>query len=101
MSIHDIGQNMHRQIDALVASIAGNSSDDDCQEALKVFLMAQYSSLASLAWYLGADGNSFQNEAVPASELVDEAYYEINREREFEPAPRRRQYSAVAVGASL
>lgn len=101
MSISDVIQGMHRNADELEAAVSGRSSDRDCQEALKAFLMAQYSSLASLAWYLGAEGDTFQREAVPASDLVDDAFFEINREREFEPAPRRRQYSAVAVGASL
>lgn len=101
MSIADVIQGMHRNADLLEAAVSGRSSDLACQEALKAFLMAQYSSLASLAWYLGADGKSFQSEAVPASQIVDEAWFEVNRESEFEPAPRRRQYSAVAVGASL
>jgi hypothetical protein len=59
------------------------SSDAENQTALKTFLSSTYSSLASLAWHLGADGDVFQREAVPASEITDDAYFERNLEHEF------------------
>lgn len=101
MSIRDIGTNLHSYVDELIDAVSGKSSDADCQAAMKRFLQSTHHSLGSLSWYLGADGEVFSREAVPASDLVDDAFFEVNREREFEPAPRRRQYSAVAVGASL
>jgi len=101
MSIRDIGTNLHGYVDELIEAVSGKSSDEDCQHALERFIQSTYHSLGSLSWYLGADGEVFSREAVPASEIAGEAYFEVMREKEFEPAPRRRQYSAVAVGASL
>ncbi|WP_234841893.1 hypothetical protein [Sinorhizobium meliloti] len=70
-------------------------SDADAQAALKEFLQRTYSDLASLAWHLGADGDVFQREAVPASEIVDDVYFQINREREFEAPAYRQPYSTL------
>ncbi|MGN7749763.1 hypothetical protein [Sinorhizobium sp. 22678] len=70
-------------------------SDADAQAALKDFLQRTYSDLASLAWHLGADGDVFQREAVPASELVDDVYFSINREKEFEAPAYRQPYSTL------
>ncbi|AII27769.1 hypothetical protein B9J07_12895 [Sinorhizobium sp. LM21] len=84
MSMADIKSNMHQQIEALFAQTTGNSSDAECKAALRQFIQANYSSLSSLAWYLGADGKVIQDEAVAASEIADEAFFEIDREREFE-----------------
>lgn len=84
MSMSDIKSSMHQQIEALFAQTAGNSSNEECKAALREFVQATYSSLSSLAWYLGADGACIQREAVPASEIADEAFYELDREAEFE-----------------
>ena len=84
MSMSDIKANMLQQVEVLFAQTAGKSSDEDCKEALREFIKATYSSMSSLAWYLGADGKCIQAEAVPASDIADEAYFEIDREREFE-----------------
>lgn len=101
MAMLDIKSLMHSRIDELFAAVAGQASDEDCQFALKRYLMSNYSDLASLSFWLGCNAEVFQREAVPAADLVDDAFFEIMREREFEPAPRRRKYSDVAVGASL
>lgn len=101
MSIRDVTNQLRRLVDELEASVSGKTSDADCHEALKVYLQSQMHGLASLSFYLGCDEKVFSNEAIAAGQLADEAYYELEREKEFEPAPRRRQYSAVAVGASL
>jgi len=96
MSIRDVTQTMHRYIDELEAAVSGKSSDADCQAALERFIQSTYHGLGSLCWYLGADAKVFEQEAVAASELAAESYFEINREREFEaPAPRR-QYSPIS-----
>ncbi|WP_437411787.1 hypothetical protein [Sinorhizobium meliloti] len=70
-------------------------SDAAAQAALKEFLQRTYSDLASLAWHLGADGDVFQREAAPASDLVDDAYFAINREKEFEAPAYRQPYSTL------
>lgn len=110
MSIPDIKQIMIGRIEELFASISGNSSDEDCQFALKRYLMSNYSDLASLSFWLGCNAEVFQREAVPAADLVDDAFFEIMREREFEaPATRqpystlnaRQQFGAVVEGAQL
>jgi len=110
MSIPDIKQIMIGRIEELFASISGNSSDEDCQFALKRYLMSNYSDLASLSFWLGCDAKTFQDEAVPAADIVDSAFFELNREAEFEaPAVRqqystlnsRQQFGAVVEGAQL
>lgn len=110
MSIPDIKQIMIGRIEELFASISGNSSDEECQHALKRYLMSNYNDLASLSFWLGCNAEVFQREAVPAADLVDDAFFEIMREREFEePAPRqpystlnaRQQFGAVVEGAQL
>ncbi|MDK1386888.1 hypothetical protein QN224_15875 [Sinorhizobium sp. 8-89] len=83
MSILTIRSHLHGHIDELFSADLRRSSDAENQQALKTFLTCVYSSLASLAWHLGADGNVFQREALPASELTEDAFYELNREREF------------------
>ncbi|WEX76186.1 hypothetical protein PYH37_004469 [Sinorhizobium numidicum] len=83
MSISRIQINLHSHVDELFSANFLQSRDRENQEALKSFLSSTYSSLASLAWHLGADGDVFQREAVPASELTDDAFFELNREREF------------------
>lgn len=94
----------------LSAAIRSSQNDEDEQAALKEFLQRTYSDLASLAWHLGADGDVFQREAVPASELVDDVYFAINREKEFEAPARgqphstlnhRQQFGDVIEGARL
>lgn len=84
MSMSDIKANMLQHVETLFAQTSGKASDEDCKEALREFIKATYSSLSSLAWYLGADGKCIQAEAVPASEIADEAYFDIDLEREFE-----------------
>ncbi|WP_429170464.1 hypothetical protein [Ensifer sp. LBL] len=79
----DIKSNMLQQVEALFAQTQGNSSDQECKEAAREFVQAMFSSLSSLVWYLGADGKCIQDEAVAASEIVDEAYFDLDREREF------------------
>ncbi len=74
---------LHGQVDELFAADFLRSSDAQNQMALKCFLSSAYSSLASLAWHLGADGHVFQREAQPATDLVDDAFFALNREREF------------------
>ncbi|WEX86603.1 hypothetical protein PZN02_002904 [Sinorhizobium garamanticum] len=83
MSILTIKSGLHGHVDELFAADLRRSSDAENQQALKTFLLSVYSSLASLAWHLGADGNVFQREALPASELTDDAFFDLNREREF------------------
>lgn len=110
MSIPDIKQIMIGRIEELFASISGNSSDADCQFALKRYLMSNYSDLASLSFWLGCDAKTFQDEAVPAADIVDSAFFELNREAEFE-APayqpvystmnREQQFGSVVEGARL
>jgi hypothetical protein len=95
MGMMDVKATMMRRIDELFANVGGNSSDATCEEALRVYLMSAYSDLASLSWYLGCEADVFQREAVPASELAGEAYFSINREREF-AGPSKQAYSAMA-----
>lgn len=95
MSMIDIKSLMHSRIDALFASIQGNSSDLDCQAALKTFQMDHYNDLASLSFWLGCNAEVFQREAVPAADLVDDAYFDLNRESEFEAPAVRPQYSTL------
>lgn len=83
MSIPRIKSNLHGHVEELFSADLLQSSDTENQAALKTFLSSTYSSLASLAWHLGADGDAFQREAVPASEITNDAFFEINREREF------------------
>lgn len=95
MAMLDIKSLMHSRIDALFASIQGNSSDYDCQAALKTFQMDHYNDLASLSFWLGCNAEVFQREAVPAADLVDDAFFEIMREREFEAPTRSAVYSTM------
>lgn len=95
MSMSDIKANMNKQVEALFSQVAGNSSDEECKEALREFIKATYSSLSSLAWYLGADGKCIQAEAVPASEIADEAYFDIDLEREFELPAYAQPYTTL------
>lgn len=95
MSLTDIKSNMLQQVEALFTQANGNSSDQVSKEALREFVQATYSSLSSLAWYLGADGKVIQDEAVPASEIADEAFFEIDREREFESSAFMPVYSTL------
>lgn len=114
MSIPDIKQIMIGRIEELFASISGNSSDEDCQAALKRFQMDHYNDLASLSFWLGCDAKTFQDEAVPAADIVDSAYDALNREREYDGSSNvayfqrdhgtynaRQQFGAVVEGASL
>lgn len=110
MSIPDIKQIMIGRIEELFASISGNSSDADCHEALKRFQMDHYNDLASLSFWLGCDAGVFQRECVAAADLVDDAYFEIMREREFEAPTHspvystlnaRQQFGSIIRGAQL
>ncbi|MDX1117058.1 hypothetical protein GOL29_03280 [Sinorhizobium medicae] len=97
MAMLDIKSLMHSRIDEMFATISGQASDEDCQHALKRYLMSNYSDLASLSFWLGCDAKTFQDEAVPAADIVDSAFFELNREAEFE-APAVRQtvvYSTI------
>lgn len=98
MSIADVTNNLRRYVDELEGSVSGRCSDADFQYAMKRFIMSTYSSLASLSFYGGASDEgmqTIQGEAVPASEIIDSAFFDRNREAEFDtPAPRQ-QYSAL------
>lgn len=83
MSLPRIKSDLHGHVDELFAADFLRSTDAQNQMALKDFLSSAYSSLASLAWHLGAEGHIFQREAHPATELVDDAFFALNREREF------------------
>ncbi|MBP2237109.1 hypothetical protein J2Z31_003623 [Sinorhizobium kostiense] len=83
MSIPRIRVDLHGHVDALFSADLLRSSDAENQAALRSFLSSTYSSLASLAWNLGADGDVLQREAVPATELIDDVFFERNREREI------------------
>lgn len=83
MSIPRIKTDLHGHVDELFSANFPQSSDTENQAALRMFLSSTYSSLASLAWHLGADGDVLQREAVPASDLIDDVYFQRNREREF------------------
>lgn len=96
MSIHGTCQDIKDNASRLSHAMRCDPSDADAQAALKEFLRRTYSDLASLAWHLGADGDVFQREAVPASELVEDAYFEINREKEFEAPAYRQPYSTLS-----
>lgn len=110
MAMLDIKSLMHSRIDEMFATISGQASDEDCQHALKRYLMSNYSDLASLSFWLGCDAKTFQDEAVPAADIVDSAFFELNREAEFE-APayqpvystmnREQQFGTVVEGARL
>lgn len=95
MAMLDIKSLMHSRIDEMFATISGQASDEDCQHALKRYLMSNYSDLASLSFWLGCDAKTFQDEAVPAADIVDSAFFELNREREFEAPAVHRQYSTM------
>ena len=86
MSIPRIKSNLHGHVEELFSADLLRSSDAENQAALKTFLCCTYSSLASLAWHLGADGDIFQRDAVPASEITDDAFFKIDRERQFSGA---------------
>ena len=115
MSIADIGTNLHGYVDELIAATGGRCSDEDFQYAMKRFIMSTYSSLASLSFYGGASDagmQTIQGEAVPASEIIDSAFYSENREREFDLpsyAPQRshgtynamQQFGSTVEGARL
>jgi hypothetical protein len=96
MSIRNITESIKRNAGSLAFKMACDPSDADAQAALKEFLQRTYSDLASLAWNLGADGDVFQREAVPASDIVDDAWFEINREKEFEAPAYRQPYSTMS-----
>ncbi|WP_026621313.1 hypothetical protein M728_001885 [Ensifer sp. WSM1721] len=83
MSIPRIKSDLHGHVDELFSADLLQSSDAENQAALKSFLSSTYSSLASLSWHLGADGDVLQREARPAAELVDDVFFILNREREF------------------
>lgn len=110
MAMLDIKSLMHSRIDEMFATISGQASDEDCQFALKRYLMSNFNDLASLSFWLGCNAEVFQREAVPAADLVDDAYFEIMRGREFE-APtrspvystmnREQQFGSVVEGARL
>ncbi|MDX0510656.1 hypothetical protein [Sinorhizobium medicae] len=95
MSIHGTCQNIKDNAARLSHAMRCDPSDAAAQAALKEFIQRTYSDLASLAWHLGADGDVFQREAVPASELVDDVYFAINREKEFEAPVGRQVYSTL------
>ncbi|MFK0273686.1 hypothetical protein ACIQUG_08425 [Ensifer sp. NPDC090286] len=95
MAMAEIKTGMQQQLEALFVQVTGNSSDQECKEALREFVKATYSSLSSLAWYMGADGKCIQAEAVPASEIADKAFFEIDREREFESSAFIPVYSTL------
>jgi hypothetical protein len=87
MSIRDVCSNLRSYTDELEAAVSGSCSDEDFQYAMKRFIMSTYSSLASLSFYGGASDagmQTIQGEAVPASEIIDSAFYDENREREFD-----------------
>ena len=84
MSISDVANQLRRLVDELEGSVSGKSSNAACHEALKVYLQGQMHGLASLSFYLGCDEKVFRAEAIPAGELADEAFYELDREAEFE-----------------
>jgi hypothetical protein len=95
MSIQAVIQSIKSNAACLSHAMRCDPSDADAQAAVKEFLQRTYSDLASLAWHLGADGDVFQREAVPASELVDDVYFAINREKEFEAPAYRQPYSTL------
>lgn len=95
MSMMDVKATMHRRIEELFGAIAGNSSDEECEAAVCLHLKSYFSDLASLSFYLGCDPKVFQDEAVPASELAGEAYFDLNREREFEAPAWKPAYSTL------
>jgi hypothetical protein len=95
MSMNDIFSRMHSRIEELRLAVSGNSGDLDNQEALKRYQSDHYNDLASLAWFLGCDADVFQREAVPAADLVDDAYLRLNLEREFDWPARRPVYSTM------
>jgi hypothetical protein len=86
MCIPRIKSDLHGHVDELFSADLLQSSDAENQAALKSFLSSTYSSLASLSWHLGADGDVLQREARPAAELVDDVFFTLNREREFSGA---------------
>lgn len=83
MSIPRIRSDLQGHVGELFSADLLQSSDAENQAALKTFLASIYSSLASLAWHLGGNGDVFQREARPAAELVDDVFFALNREREF------------------
>lgn len=83
MSIPRIRGDLHGHVDALCSADLLRSSDTENQAALRSFLSSTYSSLASLAWLMGADGDVLQREAVPASELIADVFFERDREGEI------------------
>ncbi|MDX0433330.1 hypothetical protein GOL30_28395 [Sinorhizobium medicae] len=91
MSLPRIKSDLHGQVDELFAADLLHSTDAQNQTALKGFLSSAYCSLASLAWHLGADGRVFQREARPATDLVDNVFFALNREREFSGGADARQ----------
>lgn len=110
MAMLDIKSLMHSRIDEMFATISGQASDEDCQFALKRYLGSNYNDLASLSFWLGCNAEVFQREAVPAADLVDDAFFAINLEREFEGADcppvystmnREQQFGSVVEGARL
>ncbi|OAP35823.1 hypothetical protein AU381_16700 [Sinorhizobium glycinis] len=86
MSIPRIKSDLHDHVEELFSADLLRSNDTENQTALKVFLSSTYSSLASLTWHLGADGDVFQREAVPAAEIADDAFFERNLEQQFSGA---------------
>lgn len=94
MSMPRIRSNLHGHVEELFSADLLRSSDAENQAALKTFLSSTYSSLASLAWHLGADGDVFQREAVLASGITDDAFFELTREHQFPPARADRTQSS-------
>lgn len=75
MSVRSIKARMHEAVDALPDDVRFSPEADDIA-AMRCFLQAIYSELASYAWHCGApDGDYLQREAVDASNAVDEAFY--------------------------
>ncbi|MQX28975.1 hypothetical protein [Sinorhizobium meliloti] len=114
MAMLDIKSLMHSRVDEMFATISGQASDEDCQFALKRYLMSNYSDLASLSFWIGCDAKTFQDEAVPAADIVDSAYYALNREKEYDGSSNvassqqdhgtynaRQQFGTTVEGARL
>jgi len=96
MSIRQALQSLKQNQARLSMQVGGGgSSDEAAQAALKEFIQRTYSDLATLCWHLGADGDCLQRDAVPASEIIDEVFFEINREAEFAEPRRSQQYSTL------
>lgn len=109
MSVRSIKARMHEAVEALPDDVRFSSSENDIA-AMKGFLQAIYSELSSYAYHCGAENDDIQNEAVPACDVIDSAFYKQMREREFAgPAPgqpysalnHRQQFGSIVEGAQL